>query len=31
MVMEWLEVAEDTDRLDVRIWTASRWMSLQTD
>jgi len=30
MVMEWIEVAEDTDRWDVRLWTASRWLSIRT-
>jgi len=29
-VMDWIEVAEDTDRLDVWLWTGSSWLSLRT-
>jgi len=29
-VMDWNELAEITDRLDVRLWTLSSWLSVLT-
>jgi len=28
--MEWIELAEDTDRWDVRLWTGSSWIRIRT-
>jgi len=30
MVMETIELSEYTDKLDVRLWTVSRWLSIRT-
>jgi len=29
-VMDWIEMAEETDRLDVRLWTVSCWLRVRT-
>jgi len=29
-VMDWIEMAEDTDRWDVWLWTGSSWMRVRT-
>ena len=29
-VMEWIELAEGTDRWDVRLWTGSNWLRIRT-
>jgi len=30
VVMNWMELAEYTDRWDVRLWNGSRWLSIRT-
>jgi len=30
MVMESIDLSEYTDRLDVRLWTGSRWLRIRT-
>jgi len=29
-VMDWIELAECTNRWDVRLWTLSNWLRVQT-
>jgi len=31
LVTDWIELAEGTDRWDVRLWTGSSWLSVRTD
>jgi len=28
--MDWIELAEDTERWDVRLWTGSSWLRIRT-
>jgi len=28
--MDWIELARNTDRWDVRLWTESSWLSVRT-
>jgi len=29
-VMDWIELAQDTECWDVRLWTGSSWLSIRT-
>jgi len=29
-VMDWIEMAQDTDRWDVQLWTGLTWLGIRT-